>query len=561
MSLANAAVFLVVASTRNRLKKQVQRLRQPRYLAATILGGLYLWTLFVRKTAGSSTMMAAGTAPFEAVFLFMALLSVAGSWIFGGEEGALVFTDAEATLLFSAPVTRAALMRYKLARTLLIAVLSALLMTVFAGRRLGAHPVYFSLGAWMGLSTLSLHMTGASLTRATLVQYGLTGLRRRLVTAGAMAVALGALLYWAVATAKPVMPASFDLLDWGGYLVALLASPPLSWILWPLRAPLTVAFAQDLSQLWPALPLAVGLLALHIGWVLSSDVAFEGASLDAAEKRAARLARRGGARGTFTVRRSAPPFALESAGRPEVAILWKNLTALTRVVSFRLVLLVVLVGVAFVSLGISAENRPQTLALALAGLAGITVLFSPQLVSSDLRDDLPQLGVLRTWPLTGRQVAMGELMAPALILTAALWAQIGGAVALALFVPDWPAALVVAAGLSLAMVAPLVAAAGLVAQNLAAILFPSWVGQDNQRGVEAIGQRLLTMVGRVLVLTLGFVPATLLGGGVGALTYRFVGLIGLPIGAALAAAVLGVELWLAVGALGRAFERMDLSRD
>ncbi len=560
MSLANAGAFLLVASLKNRIKKQLIRLRQPRYLAASAMGGLYLWTVFVRRGGGPSGLMVAGPAPFEAFFLSMGLLSVAGSWIFGGEEGALVFSEAEATLLFSAPVTRAALMRYKLARTLLVAVFSALLMTLLAGRRMGASTGYFTLGAWLALSTLSLHLTAASLTRATLVRFGLTGLRRRLVTVGVMGAAVAALLYWAIISVKPVFPSTLSFVAAGEYLAALLAVPPLSTVLWPLRAPLEVAFATDLAGLWPALPLAVLLLLVHVAWVLSSDVAFEEASLVASEKRAARMQQRG-KRGVLTVRRSPPPFALSSEGRPEVAILWKNLTALTRVVSVRLVLLVILVGVTFAALSLSSDDRPLTLAIGLLVTAAFTVLFSPQLVSADLRDDLPHLEILRTWPLSGRQIATGELLAPLSILSVALWAQIGAATALSLFTGGQPASLKIAAGLALMLLGPALAGAGLVVQNMAAILFPSWVGQDNQRGVEALGQRLLTMVGRVLVLTLGFFPAALLGGSVGALLYRFVGVVGLPVGAALTTAVLAAELYWALGVLGRAFERMDLSRD
>ena len=52
MSLANAGAFLLVTSLKNRIKKQLIRLKQPRYLAASAMGGLYLWTVFVRRGGG-----------------------------------------------------------------------------------------------------------------------------------------------------------------------------------------------------------------------------------------------------------------------------------------------------------------------------------------------------------------------------------------------------------------------------------------------------------------------------------------------------------------------------
>lgn len=563
MSLANAGSFLVLASLRNRVKRQVLRLKQPKYLIATLFGAFYVWSVFLRRWQGESTALVGSSDAAQAGLLIMALLSIGGSWIFGGEEGAMIFTEAEATMLFSAPVTRAALVRYKLVRTLLISVLSAAVMTLFVGRRIGSSPLLFWLGTWLGLSTLALHLTAASLTRATLVRYGLSGLRRRLVTVGAMSFALVVLVRWAAVGVKPLPPDTPSLTELARYASELMASPPLTWLLAPLRAPLQVAFAADLSQLWPALPLALGVLGLHIGWVMSSDVAFEEASLAAAEKRSARMKKVGGRRGILTVRRSAPPFVLAGTGRPEVAILWKNLTAITRVVSLRLLIVVFTVAMVLLSFLLSSGDRPAMFALGLLFCAGLGLMFGPQLVNADLRDDLPHLEILRTWPMSGRQVVTGEILAPTFLLSAVVCALLVGATVLGLYTDagGLPAGLKVGAGLAGVLMAPPLLAAGLVAQNAAAVIFPSWVGGDNNRGVEALGQRLLGLVGRILVLCVGFFPAALVGGAVGALLFGVLGVAAIPVGAAVTSGVLVVELWFTLGMLGRAFERMDLSRE
>ena len=49
MSFARAAVFLWAASARNRLRRQLRRLAQPRYLAGAVAGVAYLYSVFLRR--------------------------------------------------------------------------------------------------------------------------------------------------------------------------------------------------------------------------------------------------------------------------------------------------------------------------------------------------------------------------------------------------------------------------------------------------------------------------------------------------------------------------------
>src|SRR5207247_491100 len=69
-------------------------------------------------------------------------------------------------------------------------------------------------------------------------------------------------------------------------------------------------------------------ITLHYLWVVRTAVAFEDASVEYAEKRAARVAawRSGQRRVGATATKARPgPFPLPSLGRPEIAFLWKNL--------------------------------------------------------------------------------------------------------------------------------------------------------------------------------------------------------------------------------------------
>jgi len=100
---------------------------------------------------------------------------------------------------------------------------------------------------------------------------------------------------------------------------------------------------------------------------------------------------------------------------------------------------------------------------------------------------------------------------------------------------------------------------------VAVVLFPSWLpvtlpGQvEPARGLEVFGQRLLMLAGTLLVLGAGLLPASALGAALG---WGLQGLLGpwalVPAGAAASALLLG-EVALGVLALGRAFDRLDVS--
>lgn len=567
MSLASATVLLVGASLRNAARRQVRRLRQPRYLVASLAGLFYFWTFFLRRAAtGQGGRLEPRHLPLVAVGLgATALFTVFATWVFGDEEGALSFTEAEVQFLFPAPATRRALIVYKLVRAGLMALLSAVLMTVFFGRRVSSTPLFFCLGTWVALSTLTAHLSAASLARASLVEHGITGLRRRLLTVAVLAGVFGALAWWTL-QARPSMPLdSFD--GFSAWATDTADTAPLSWLFAPVRAPIAVMLATTFGEFVRALPAALLVLGLHVAWVLSSDRAFEEASVAASEKRTKVLEQ--ARSGTYRLRRTRPLFRLAGQGRPELGIFWKNLLSMTRVVSPRFVAALLVVVVAFVvfmvSTGVTARDSVAPLGLVCAAVAIATVVFGPASVRADFRDDLAHLELLRTWPISSRALVLGELAAPTVVLACLEWLLLAGALVFSSSLHDrtFPRESHLPLVLALALVLPALTLGGLVVQNLGALLFPGWVaaGRRQVRGIEATGQRMLTLVANVLVLTLGALPAAIAGGLPVALLWSPLGFAALPPGALVAAFVLLVEAWVASGLLGKAFERLDLSRE
>ncbi len=54
-------------------------------------------------------------------------------------------------------------------------------------------------------------------------------------------------------------------------------------------------------------------------------------------------------------------------------------------------------------------------------LALFATLIGPYMIRNDLRMDLPRLPVLKTWPITGRELLVGEILAPWVVLSVVVW--------------------------------------------------------------------------------------------------------------------------------------------
>lgn len=571
MSLARAASLIWIAGIRNRIRRQIQRMRQPKYLVATLAGALYFWLVLGRRfrfSGGAGMQLPAEFAEvLQLVLVVFALISIASAWVFGSDKAELTFTEAEIQFLFPAPVTRRALLNFRLTKSLLRTFLSALIMTLFSGRWITGRPLMFLVGSWLCLATLSLHLTGAALTRSSLLESGRSAFRRRLGTLAIGLAVVGGIVWWALEVSKPKLPEVWSLESALAWMRAATSSAPLSWVLYPVRAPIRVALARDLSQFASSLPPALGVLAIHYGWVISSNVAFEEASVEAAERRArAREARRsGGARGRSlpAVKSRIVPFRLRPTGRPEIALVWKNLIAAMRVSVPRMLLFLIAMGFAS---SISLMRRFPLLPVAGAAcalLVPVLVLLGPNAMRIDFRQDLSQIDILRSFPMTGRQVVRAEVLGPALIVAVLQWVLLAAAFGLSASYPfpGFELSKRIAVALSAALLAPVLVLVNLAIQNAGVLLFPSWASFDpgQARGIEALGQRLLTLAGTLFVFFFALLPATLFGAAVAALLWRALHFSALPIASAVAAAVIAFELSLSIRWLGRVFDRFDLT--
>lgn len=580
MSLARAGAFLAVASAKNRVRVAVRKLREPRYLVGAAALGLYLFSLLSRSSFRGKSGPAPEELPGAAGFYGLGLeclgtavgaFLILSAWTLGQDRLSFSFTEAEASWLLSGPLSRRGIVRYKVAVGLSRTLLSALLATLIFRRGLPAAPLPLVLGTWLGFSLLWLHAAAASLVRVGWKQAGVSTSRRALVGA-ALSGTFFLVGFLAFRQAGP-----FPLLDWADaaavraevvdWLRRLGAEPPLAWALVPVQAFAGAVFAPSLAE--GLKPLAI-LLLLCLGFllvVLLLDVPLEEAVLASAERRA-RLDVRRRRRGLPQPRVS-KTATLGATGRPEFALAWKNWLALRRVYGARLGFLLIALGLGFgTSLwgvfhrGGRTDVRLWGAGLALA-FAAVTVLLGPMLFRTDLRTDLRRLDMLRTLPLSGLQVVRGELLAPALLLTATELALLALAFGLTAGTQlrSFPLASRLGWAAGAALLLPAATAAVLVVQNAAALVFPSLLVDDEEqapRGVEAAGTRLLNLGATLLLLLLGFLPGGVLGLAVGALAvWAGLGPLSYTLGCGAVAAVLLAEVLLALRWMGRGLERLD----
>ena len=296
------------------------------------------------------------------------------------------------------------------------------------------------------------------------------------------------------------------------------------------------------------------LVAAGYEWVVRSRARFEDAAVESARRRVERRARRPALPARTARVRRAEPFPLPAGGTAELAIYWKNLLIPGRTPLARRAVLALLPGAAAAALG-SALGAPLPLLATAAGSGLLLMLLTPLLAGiglrNDLRMDLLQVEVLRPWPVPGWRLVAAELLAPATTAWTFTLAGFGLLVGAALAagdrlaaagLPGLGGALAAAArgaggvggtggvggGGSLGVLGSVLAlgAALLIAgvpvtllssavQNLAALMLPGWVtlGADRRRGTSGLaGMRLLLLLGQLVALLLGLLPAALVVG-------------------------------------------------
>ncbi len=563
-------IYLTFRSFRNRAARRFKRLREPRYVAGLLVGLAYLYFAVLRNQLRAARRGGSlfGDPAFAAavpsivvaggiVLWFVALVA----WFWPSTEPPLKFTGAEVQFFYTAPVRRRQILNYKLLRSQVGVVFGVLVAALFSGAATAAASGRwtFLIGGLILFSTLRLHLLGVAFSRESLRGSGSVPVRAWIPPA-VTAVLSGLVVVPVVVHARELWRLGVGA-GWpppfGRMLLQIARTQPAATGLWPFTALVAPVLSPPGRAFLVAAMSALALLALNYWWVLQSDTVLAEAVVSA-EKRQAGSSRRLPA----PVARRAP-FSLAPAGRPELALLWKNLILLGRYASPRM-LIRMLLPIVILSIAFGSTRAGGALASIALLFAAVFTVLGPYMVRNDLRHDMPRLAILKTWPVGGTTLLVGELLAPAAVLSILVWTSLAVALGLSTGLGWSWSSFADRASLALvaALTAPVLIGAQLLLQNAAVIVFPGWIptGGARPKGIEAMGQQMLMFAGTLLALLVGVLPAAAVSVVAGLLLYALVGFPGLIPAGVLFMAVLFIEGALLALLLGRVLERTEPSQ-
>jgi putative ABC exporter len=570
----SASLYIIACSTRNRARQRLRRLREPRYLAGAVVGAAYLYFSFVarlrstrsnpgraaraRRTRGGTPFDVPGLAATAPAFAGIGLMGAAAlSWLAPFESGLLEFSEAETQFLFPAPLTRRQLLVHRLLRSQLGLLFGAVVFGITVPSSSGYRRLWVGLAMWVLLVTGKIYFTAVSLTRAR-IRAASGAARVRAWLPAAIVIAAIAIVATALMRAFYAAPPS-GIADIVALVGGVSQQPVPRVVLWPFVALVRPVFAASTAAYLPALASAFAVLAAATLWMFRSDEVFHVAADEAARRRS----RRSQGRPQVTYKARAEEWKLAPTGRPEAAFAWKALMQTLRVFNRREVVRTVAILTALTAVA-AATNREGPAAL-LGGFAiaaaAFAILMAPQIVRIDMRQDLQHLELLKTWPVRGPSIVRGQLVWPAVMITAIAWTMLAVALTLSgIVLPRVGLVWRLASTGAVAILAPALVLAQLTVHNAVALMFPAWVplGFQRARGLDAIGQRIIMLGGTWLLLIVMTIPGALAAGIFWLIVGRFFGPLMLIPAATAAAGVIAVEVLLATEALGPVYERLDV---
>lgn len=551
----SALAFLIIRSVIGRVTRMARRLREPRYALGFLVGGA--WTVFWLSRlsfAGErdvefnygippELLQSVGEPIAQAIQLGIALAFAVGLtlwWLIPLGRSSLELSEAELHLLLPAPISRRSIIQYGILRSQPGVLLSAAIVSFFTG----ADPVRF-IGLWLFFTIWDLHgkARGLWFTRQRASSRPVAW-RRRLTLYGGLAAfwaGLAIALVTFFARVIATFPSDFD--DVFTVIEGLLETHVaaawdgvIGWLLTPLVLVVRPYLLDLIRPGWPGWALAwavpIAVLVLHNEWVVRSQAGFEEAELASARRRSRKTDPSARFWKLSERRRAWRPFELGAAGRPELALVWKNLMLVHRM-PLRLLALTVGGGIAVLVIATRLLAVPPWM-IGILEIAGGLLLVIPPLLTgrslrNDLRNDLLHLETIRTWPLEGWRLFLAQTGAPFLLTLlqmsvgaalvigldlSGLTSATGGpaarsGIADALSVPSFAAIPLLV--LTWAPMGAAIALLTIALENLAALTFPSWVhlGMNKKQAAANFGQNLLVFFVLSLALLAGLAPGAI----------------------------------------------------
>ncbi len=321
-------------------------------------------------------------------------------------DKAIAFTPGEIDLLFAAPFTRRQLIGYKLLKSALIALMTALFLSILMLRHARWWPACY-LGIFLSLLFIQLFSINAVIVAQIAGTRTYTRARWLVVVALLAAIAMVARQYGGEGSHGAGAMGILRHIETSSLGSALLA--PFQTFGQTMTAPGITPLAQ------PAL-LAVVVDGLLLMLVVGLDGAYTEAAMSASSRRYAQLQRiRGGSMlsiGVAKTGRFHVPRAPWLGGIGPIA--WRQLISATRSARGLLLLLVIVaIGAGPTLATVASSNATESLAFTFIGfILWLTILISTML-KFDFRGDLDQMQVLKALPIRPAALAFGQIVIPA----------------------------------------------------------------------------------------------------------------------------------------------------
>ncbi len=514
---------------------------------ALVVGPSIALRLMQPEDAAAQATSAARTREVGPLLLFAyCLLTV----LFASAEQGISFTPAEVQFLFPGPFSRRQLIAYKVIGNALLCCLWALFLTAFffayAASPLTAYP-----GLVLTLWFIQLFGLAVSLLISSVGARAFRW-RYKLLALAVLGGAVLALAYFGGATfaSSP-----------GDVVARLRQNEVVQAILTPMRWFVETFTA---TALWPdfaagaARCLAVDVLLLVVVFLL--DAHYIETSAAASERAYARMQRvRSGGAVSAVMGSGRPRFGLPSlpAWGGAGTLAWRQLTTALR--SLRPVLIfvgifsLIVVG-SWLALGTIEEADVRAGGWVIGStVLGMTVAMLTPLLTFDFRGDIDRMDLLKALPMPGWRVALGQLIAPTLVLSAVQLFVIG------LVQAFWGGVGALLAGVALFALPFNFLSFGL--ENLMFLWFPSRPAPAAPGDFQMMGRQTLMMAAKFAALLLVIVPAAVAGVAAGVLAAWLFDTDPVPPALAVGCVVMTALAAGVIPLLAMAFRRFDVSRD
>ncbi len=465
-------------------------------------------------------------------------------------EQGVSFTPAEVQFLFPGPFSRRQLLAYKVIGNALLCGLYALFLTAFffayAAQPFAAYP-----GLLLTLWFIQFFSMAVSLLISTVGARAFSHRRKLLLVPLVLVAWWGASRLGADAFARGPSEVIARL---GQNEVVRVLLTPMSWFVETLTA----------EHVWPDFVLGaarcLGVDAALLLVVFLLDAQYLEAAATASERAYARMQRvRSGGAVTAVVGTGRPRFSLPSLPRwgGVGPLAWRQLTTATRSLRPVLIFLVIfalLVGGSWLALGAVEESDLRAGGWFIGStVLGMTVAMLTPLLTFDFRGDIDRIDVLKALPLPAWRVALGQLLAPTLILSAVQLLVMGLVQAL------WGGVELLLAGVVVFALPFNFLSFGL--ENLMFLWFPARPTPAAPGDFQMMGRQTLMMVAKFAALLLVTVPAAVAGITAGLLAAWLLEVDPIPPALAVGCLVMTALAAGVVPLVAQAFRRFDVARD